>query len=113
MKTIYAIVSITFLCMLLAGCTTYQEATTPVAEDAGRIIVIKDYHLAPNTATVNNGTRVTWQNLDRDGHTIEFNGEESRLLGKGQSFSILATQPGTYTYHSGNHPFINGTLIVK
>jgi plastocyanin len=47
-------------------------------------------------------------------HTITAdNGSwDSGSLGKGQSFSQVFTQAGTFTYHCAVHPSMKGTVVV-
>lgn len=111
MKTL----ALTILALLiLTGCTAYQTAIEPAdSNDLGTVIVISDYRFNPQITTVHEGDRVTWRNLDSDAHSLMYDGVESDPLSRGETFSITAQSPGRYTYNSGNHPFIEGTLIVS
>lgn len=101
--------------LLLTGCAAYQQ--TFVENDPqppkGKVIVISDYRFHPETAVVNAGDTVTWKNLDRDAHSLEYQNNTSPLLEKDETFSITVTDPGVFEYRSGNHPFIKGRIIAN
>jgi len=110
-KLIVAIIAI----LLIAGCTTYQGTFVNVdaAQPLGELIIISDYQFNPHTITVDQGELITWENRDKDAHTLHYNGIETKEIARGGTFSILAETPGTFSYSSGNHPFMEGTVIVR
>lgn len=110
---IFAVLALIGL-IVLSSCTAYQTATIPnETQNPGTVIVISDYQFNPQIVTVKAGEKVTWKNLDKDAHSLMYETNTSDLLERGQTFSIIVSVPGRYEYASGNHPFIEGILIVK
>ena len=109
MKKLLALV----LILTLFGCTNYQEALNDGNKSSGKVVVISDYRLNPQVVSVKPGETITWKNLDKDAHSLLFNNTESDLLEKGETYSIIAPQSGTFEYSSGNHPFIKGKIVVQ
>ena len=108
---------LSYLCItfLLVGCSGYQESFIDVqaAKDPGTLIVISDYTFNPQMVIVNKGESITWENRDKDEHTLYYSGIETKPLAQGETFSLPADIQGTYEYSSGNHPFMKGTVIVR
>jgi len=84
-------------------------------------ITIKDFAFNPQTATVSNGTTVTWTNLDPTQHQIInaanrlFNQGEmfkSGPLEMGQSYSFTFNTTGTFLYLDTLHPALTGKIVV-
>ncbi len=89
--------------------------TTPVPAVQTVDALIHNFAFAPETLNVKVGTKVIWTNKDMDGHTVtsDKGAFSSPLIRFMQSYSFTFTQPGTYTYHCGPHPFMTGTVIVS
>ena len=92
------------------------EATSP----SGPSITIQTFQFGPTSLEVQAGTRVTWVNQDDITHIItsgtpgKQDGQfDSRLDGKGTTFSYTFTQPGTYTYFCNRHQSMRGEIHVK
>lgn len=85
-------------------------ATTPAKTHA---VEIKDFNYNPPTLTINKGDTVTWTNQDTAKHTATGDAFDSGLLGKGESFSFVFTQTGTYPYICTPHPYMKATIIVQ
>jgi len=72
---------------------------------------------------INAGTSVTWINLEDAGHYINtdphpghnyYPEQNSKLLSKGDSYSLTFDKPGFYPYHCSTHyPAMQGVIIVK
>lgn len=77
-------------------------------------VAIKDFKFVPGVITVPAGTVVTWTNNDDVEHsaTSDNTGFDSKLFGKGKSYSYTFTKAGTYTYHCTPHQYMTGTVIV-
>ena len=106
---------IVFLVMVfLMGCTTYHdqlvENTTTID---GTVVVISGFRFNPETIVVNQGDTITWKNIDKDEHTLLYEGRESDPLGEDETFTVTIENQGTYEYTSGNHPFMKGKIIVR
>ena len=77
-------------------------------------VLIKGFAFVPERLEVSSGDTVIWKNEDIVPHTATakkaFN---SKGLDKGQSWSYVAKQKGTYSYICSYHPTMNGELVVK
>jgi len=86
---------------------------TPGAEST--TINISNLTFVPSSVTVTIGTRVTWRNNDSVSHTIVSDSGtylSSSTLAPGQSYSRTFSAAGTYAYHCGIHPTMQGTIVV-
>lgn len=88
--------------------------STPVATN---VVEIKDYAYAPDVITIKKGTTVTWTNQDTTRHNIapdegttDF--KASKLLAKGESYSVTFNTVGTFSYYCTPHPYMKGKVIV-
>jgi plastocyanin len=93
-------------------------AQTTAADDAtGRFdIEIANFQFSPAEAVVPAGTKVVWLNADTDIHSIISTGElfaSSDTFANGESYAVTLTEPGTYPYTCGVHPFMMGTITVE
>ncbi len=109
--------------------TATKTATIPVG-NAPRKIAIQPAPLPAGTAalkteirafafaqdlTVAAGQAVVWTNMDAVPHTVAADDGSwaSGEIDRGGSFAMTFDKPGTYGYHCGIHPFMQGTLTVK
>jgi len=109
------------LALLVTGCAT-QPTTQPPQQQPPQQqpppasnefeVEIEDFKFQPAEITVTQGSTITWTNKDDVGHTVKFTFEESRLLGKGDSYSYTFNQKGTFDYECGPHPFMKGKVTV-
>jgi plastocyanin len=79
-------------------------------------IEIKDFHFNPQILTVKSGEKITWVNRDEEPHTVvsvEKQFKKSPPLDTDQEFTIIASEPGTYTYFCSVHPKMTGTIVVE
>ncbi len=96
-----------------------RAAAAAPASTAGRgaaEIYIAAGAFVPATLTVPSGTTVTWRNDDAVTHTVmgeQLTFDDSGILDRGQSFSQVLTEPGTYRYRCGPHPSMQGTVVVE
>jgi plastocyanin len=120
----------------LAGCSASAESapTAPsstTSAPAGPVINLSSLMFSPSMTTVNVGETVTWRNDEPITHTVTsgrsmgidkttglrssqqpdglFN---TKLGGKGKTFSFTFTKPGTYTYYCDIHQGMNATITV-
>ncbi|MDB5168880.1 MAG: blue (type 1) copper domain protein [Candidatus Saccharibacteria bacterium] len=98
--------------------TDTSQATKEAAQSTNAIN-IKNYAFDPSNVTVKVGTTVTWTNQDSIGHTVTSDDSdtntmklESKLLSKGETYSVTFTKAGTYTYHCTPHTYMKGTVTV-
>ena len=104
--------------VILGGCTqqTADQAGKKDVEKTSEGIVtvsIKDFAFNPATITITKGTKVTWVNEDSAPHTATSEGSfDSVTLSKGQSFSYIFAETGTFNYKCSIHPSMKGKVIV-
>ena len=93
---------------------TGQAGNQPASMPAEVEVKIASFAFAPPSVTVKAGTTVKWTNEDTVSHTITADDGSwgSGSLGKGQSFSQVFTQAGTFTYYCTIHPSMKGTVVV-
>ena len=70
---------------------------------------------SPATLTIPKGATVIWTNMSAAPHSINNNtnafSSPGNLL-RSQTFQMVFTTAGTYTYHCGLHPYMKGTITV-
>ena len=79
-------------------------------------IEIADFQFGPADAVVPAGTEVVWLNNDTVVHSIISTGDlfaSSDTFESGESYAVTFTEPGTYAYTCGVHPFMEGTVTVE
>lgn len=100
------------LCLVLAifliGCERVVDTNQ---------IVIKDNTFNPIKARILLGDTITWTNLDKVPHKIEFEQDqieffESEALTFNQKAEYTPEHIGTFTYHDHLNPDIKGSIIV-
>ncbi len=67
----------------------------------------------PPTITIKKGTSVTWTNRDVGTHSVIGSGWNSGNLETDQTFSRTYPSAGSFDYHCGIHPAMQGTINVK
>jgi len=89
------------------------------------IAINHNLNFQPSTITVVVGKNntITWTNQDGADHTVTFLSGPAGVslasisnpdVGSGQSFTIVLSTPGTYTYHCSFHPlWMHGTIVVE
>lgn len=69
--------------------------------------------MVPTSITVKKGTQITWTNRDNQVHTVVGSGGiESGNVQGGQSWSKTFDTVGSFDYHCGVHPAMQGTINV-
>ena len=77
---------------------------------------IRNFAFAPKTLTVPIGARVVWINRDDEPHVVTSAGAlfaSSKALDTSDSYGVMFSKPGTYTYYCSIHPMMVGTIIVQ
>jgi plastocyanin len=77
-------------------------------------VQVVDFEFQPASLTIPAGATVTWTNVGQRSHTVSADDGsfDSGRLDPGETFSHTFAEPGTYTYHCGFHPEMQGTIIV-
>lgn len=85
-------------------------------------IDLSNFAFVPQKVKVSRGTKVIWTNNDQVGHYINtdshpahtyFLAQNSKLLSKGDSFSLVFEKPGIYPYHCSAHTYMTATILVE
>ncbi|HSV67889.1 MAG TPA: plastocyanin/azurin family copper-binding protein [Mycobacteriales bacterium] len=80
-------------------------------------VVMAHYSFGPASLTVTAGDTVTWTNTDQAAHDVTTASApasfHSPLLAKGQSWSVVLTVPGTYSYYCSVHPDMRARVVVQ
>src|SRR5215212_5942076 len=99
--------------MAVVGFLSQSGPITAHQDDAFDVSVV-DFAFEPGTISVPVGATVTWTNTGSRPHTVtaDDGSFDSGRLDPGEQFSQTFDQPGTYTYHCGFHPEMQGTIVV-
>lgn len=83
------------------------------AQAAAEVQVV-DFAFEPGTLTVPVGTTVTWTNAGNRPHTVTSDDDtfDSGRLDPGETFSQTFDLAGTFAYHCGFHPEMQGAIVV-
>ena len=110
---------VTFLTVTLAVLVAaggFLSRVGPIAahQDATFEVSVVDFAFEPATVTVPAGATVTWTNTGSRPHTVtaDDGSFDSGRLDPGEQFSQTFDQPGTFTYHCGFHPEMQGSIVV-
>lgn len=76
-------------------------------------ISIKDFYFDPQTLVIDKGDNIIWINYDPVPHQISINGTSSKILNKGQTFSLVFKESGTFNYRCSSHASMRGQIIVR
>jgi plastocyanin len=87
---------------------------------AATVVTINQFKFFAADVTVPPGTEVTWVNDDDEPHIVSaVPGPQgahplyrSPALDKGERFSFVFKDPGTYRYYCTLHPHMVGTVVV-
>lgn len=93
-----------------------REAGADVAGvQADVVIPIREYRYDPVRIEVPAGATVEWVNRDRVTHTATADDRSwnSGGLEQGERWRAVFTEPGTYPYHCGPHPYMRGVIVVR
>jgi plastocyanin len=100
---------------LVAG-GAFLSRVGPIAahQEAATTVQVVDFAFDPGTLTVPAGATVTWTNAGSRPHTVtaDDGSFDSGRLDPGEQFSQVFEQPGTFTYHCGFHPEMQGSIVV-
>jgi plastocyanin len=122
--------TIVFMLVACGNASTAQAGptptarTTPTPSPSATLVAIAHvkiaaqgdaYAFVPATLKVKVGTQVIWTNETNAPHTVTsdmgvFNTPNN--LEQNQTFTVIFTKPGTYTYYCNFHLYMKGTIIV-
>ena len=95
--------------VLLAGCGGGSDGPSTGSVD------ISEFKYAPETLTVDAGTKVTFTNADMAKHTATADDGtfDTKDLQQDANASVTLAKPGTFAYHCAYHRFMEGEIVVK
>lgn len=84
------------------------------AENTDHVVAISDFEFNPATLSVKAGDRITWTNSDIAPHTATaLDGSwDTGELTRGQSKTLVVTEPFSSDYFCQFHPSMTATLNV-
>jgi plastocyanin len=99
---------------LAAGAFLSRVGPIDAHQDAAFDVSVVDFAFEPGTVSVPVGATVTWTNTGSRPHTVtaDDGSFDSGRLDPGEQFSQTFDQPGTFTYHCGFHPEMQGSIVV-
>jgi plastocyanin len=102
------------LAMILLAPTVGTLRPVAAHQDGAVAVQVVDFAFEPGTLTVPAGATVTWTNAGSRPHTVtaDDGSFDSGRLDPGEQFSQTFDQPGTFAYHCGFHPEMQGSIVV-
>jgi plastocyanin len=105
---------------LVKSVTTTAAPAAPTVMTSAPVpdntIIIQNMAYNPAQITVNAGDIVRWVNKDTVVHSVVFSKasmiDPSGVLTSGQSFSVRFYNTGIYNYSCGQHPQMQGSVVV-
>jgi plastocyanin len=99
---------------LAAGAFLSRFGPIDARQDAAFDVSVVDFAFEPGTVSVPVGATVTWTNTGSRPHTVtaDDGSFDSGRLDPGEQFSQTFDQPGTFSYHCGFHPEMQGSIVV-
>jgi plastocyanin len=107
------IVAVAAAAALAAGCGSGSDSAPPSHGASPTRVEIRDFVFRPGQLRVAAGTRITWTNRDSSPHTATGQGFDTGTLRRGESKTVVLSQPGTYAYYCQLHPFMKATVVVR
>lgn len=93
-----------------------EEETAAEAASQTVEVDIQNYAFDEKTITINAGDTVVWENYDSAPHTVTATSGadfDSGKMSKGDTWSYIFTEPGTYEYYCTYHPSMKAKVIVE
>jgi plastocyanin len=87
-------------------------AVAPPAPAGSALVGIVNFSFTPARVTVKVGQAIQWTNRDAVAHTVDFSGDTSKVLNRGDTYTKTFARPGVYPYICSIHPFMHGTVTV-
>jgi plastocyanin len=92
---------------------TEQMASTTEPTAQAAEIVIRSFSFQPAELQIKVGTQVKWTNQDSANHTIASDNFQSEQLSKGQNYSRIFNEVGSFDYYCLIHPSMRGKIVVS
>lgn len=98
------------------SCSKSDVYNPPANNDTAAYKVnILANQFSPSAINMLPGAKITWTNADTETHSIvsdDATSFNSGNIAPGGSFSFTPSATGTYAYHCGVHPGVQGTIYV-
>ena len=100
--------------LVAGGAFLSRVGPSAAHQDEAVAVQVVDFAFEPGTLTVPAGATVTWTNAGSRPHTVtaDDGSFDSGRLDPGEQFSQTFDQPGTFAYHCGFHPEMQGEIVV-
>src|SRR5215211_8479560 len=107
------ILTLTLVVLVAGGALLSRVGLIAAQQDASPVQVV-DFAFEPGMLTVPAGATVSWTNAGSRTHTVtaDDGSFDSGRLDPGEQFSQTFDQRGTFTYHCGFHPEMQGSIVV-
>src|SRR5215217_3067408 len=116
LRSRWPVTMLTVMQAVLVAASAFLVRVGPIAahQDANVEVQVVDFAFEPGTVTVPVGATVTWTNTGNRPHTVtaDDGSFDSGRLDPGEQFSQTFDQPGTFAYHCGFHPEMQGSIVV-
>ena len=108
------LLTVTLALVFAAGAFVSRVGPIAAQQGAAFDVSVVDFAFEPGTVTVPAGATVTWTNTGSRPHTVSADDGsfDSGRLDPGEQFSQTFDQPGTFAYHCGFHPEMQGSIVV-
>src|SRR5215212_7184621 len=116
LRSRWPVTMLTVMLAVLVAAGAFLARVGPIAahQDADVEVQVVDFAFEPGTVPVPVGATVTWTNTGNRPHTVtaDDGSFDSGRLDPGEQFSQTFDQTGTFTYHCGFHPEMQGSIVV-
>ena len=117
---IVGLLSVLALSLVMVGCTHAVRTASGSTQRRNEVAML-DFRFHPDSLNVFTGDTVTWVNKGRVPHTTTSGADgkpdglwDTKHLARGESFSYVFSQPGTYHYFCRPHHGLGmkGVVVV-
>ena len=96
--------------------SSIQPSNTNTNTASNNEVTLEGFAFSPLELKIKKGSTVTWTNQDSVKHTVTSDsGSElsSALIKKGETYSNVFNELGTFSYHCTPHPSMKAKIIVE
>ncbi|WP_129582649.1 cupredoxin domain-containing protein [Methanolobus psychrotolerans] len=113
---VFLTILISLMVLFFSGCIE-EHSSDVQAIEADAVIYIENYEFHPYSATITPGDTVIWVNNDSvafiiKGNLVGGDSFQSPTLRKGDTFTYVFEDAGSYKYELMTHPWTKGGFIV-
>lgn len=108
--------SLLLLTVLAIGCGSGKDVAAPPGANVVDAVGVTAW--SPSSITITAGEVVEFRNSSSTTHNVQFDQNVAGHPDNVGNFasatrSVTFTTPGTYAYHCGIHPVMQGTVVVQ